>query len=126
MIADDNRDAADSLGMLLELAGHDVKVAHSGSAALAWGGSFRPDVVILDIGMPDMSGYDVVRSARQESWGKSAYFIALTGWGQAADKERAAAAGFDRHLTKPIDADFLGALLDAALLEKPTPPMNSV
>jgi signal transduction histidine kinase/CheY-like chemotaxis protein len=117
---------ADDLGMLLELAGHDVKVAHSGSAALAWGGSFRPDVVILDIGMPDMSGYDVVRSARQESWGKSAYFIALTGWGQAADKERAAAAGFDRHLTKPIDADFLGALLDAALLEKPTPPMNSV
>jgi len=120
LIADDNRDAADSLGMLLELAGHDVKVAHSGNAALASGASYRPDIVILDIGMPDMSGYDVARSARQEPWGKSAYFVALTGWGQAADKERAAAAGFDHHLTKPIDADLLSALLDATLLEKRT------
>jgi signal transduction histidine kinase/CheY-like chemotaxis protein len=118
LIADDNVDAADSLGMLLELSGHDVKVAHSGNAALGMGESYRPDVVILDIGMPDMNGYDVARSARQKPWGKSAYFIALTGWGQATDKDRAAAAGFDRHLTKPVDADVLGALLDAALLEK--------
>ena len=118
LIVDDNRDAADSLGMLLELAGHDVKVAHSGSAALASGASFRPDIVILDIGMPDMSGYEVVRYARQEPWGEAAYFVALTGWGQAADKERAAAAGFDHHLTKPIDADLLSALLDATLQEK--------
>jgi signal transduction histidine kinase/ActR/RegA family two-component response regulator len=118
LIADDNRDAADSLGMLLELAGHDVKVAHSGADALVSGKSYRPDVVILDIGMPDMSGYDVARSARRQAWGESAYLIALTGWGQAADKERAAAAGFDRHLTKPVDADFLGEILDAALLEK--------
>jgi signal transduction histidine kinase/ActR/RegA family two-component response regulator len=121
LIADDNVDAADSLGMLLELAGHDVKVAHSGNAALASGESYRPDVVILDIGMPDLSGYDVARAARHKAWGKSAYFIALTGWGQAADKERAAAAGFDRHLTKPIDADFLSGLIDAALLEKRNP-----
>jgi signal transduction histidine kinase/ActR/RegA family two-component response regulator len=121
LIADDNRDAADSLGMLLELAGHDVKVAHSGKGALDAGASYRPDIAILDIGMPDMSGYEVARSARRESWGKSAYFVALTGWGQAADKERAAAAGFDRHLTKPIDADVLGALLDAILLEKRKP-----
>jgi signal transduction histidine kinase/ActR/RegA family two-component response regulator len=118
LIADDNRDAADSLGMLLELAGHDVKVTHSGNAALIAGASYRPDVVILDIGMPDMSGHDVARAARRELWGKSAYFIALTGWGQAADKERATASGFDRHLTKPIDPDQLNALLDTALLEK--------
>jgi signal transduction histidine kinase/CheY-like chemotaxis protein len=118
LIADDNRDAADSLGMLLELAGHDVKVAYSGNAALAAGGSYNPDIVILDIGMPDMSGYDVARAARQQSWGKSAYFIALTGWGQSADKERATAAGFDRHLTKPIDPDFLSTLLEATLREK--------
>jgi CheY-like chemotaxis protein len=120
LVADDNRDAADSLGMLLELAGHDVKVAHSGNAALACGASYRPSVVILDIRMPDMSGYEVVRLARQESWGKVAYFIALTGWGQAADKERAAAAAFDRHLTKPMDADFLRTLLQATLLEQRT------
>lgn len=120
LIADDNRDAADSLGMLLELAGHNVQVAHSGNAALESGRSYRPDIVILDIGMPDLSGYDVVRAARQESWGKSAYFIALTGWGQAADRERASVAGFDCHLTKPVDTDVLSALLDAALLEKRT------
>jgi len=120
LIADDNSDAADSLGMLLELAGHDVKVAYSGNAALASGASYKPDVVILDIGMPDMSGHDVARLGRRESWGKSAYFVALTGWGQTADKERAAAAGFDHHLTKPIDADVLSALLDAILLEKRT------
>jgi len=117
LVADDNRDAADSLGMLLELAGHDVKVTHSGNAALTSGESYRPDVVILDIGMPDMSGYDVARAARREFWGKSAYFIALTGWGQAADKERATAAGFDHHLTKPIDPDQLNALLDTILLK---------
>ena len=120
LIADDNRDAADSLGMLLELAGHDVEVAYSGGAALATGESCRPDVAILDIGMPDMSGYEVARAARHEPWGKSAYFIALTGWGQATDKERAIAAGFDRHLTKPIDADLLSAIIDATLLEKRT------
>ena len=121
LIADDNRDAADRLGMLLELAGHDVNVTHSGAAALAAGKSYRPDVVILDIGMPDMNGYDVARTARQESWGKSAHLIALTGWGQATDKERAMAAGFDRHLVKPVDADVLGALLDATLLKKRSP-----
>jgi len=102
----------------LGLAGHDVNVAHSGKAALAAGGSYRPDVVILDIGMPEMNGYDVARAARQEPWGKTAYLIALTGWGQVADKERATAAGFDRHLTKPVDADVLSAILDAALLKK--------
>jgi signal transduction histidine kinase/ActR/RegA family two-component response regulator len=118
LIADDNRDAADSLGMLLELAGHDVQVTHSGAAALAAGESYRPDVVILDIGMPGMNGYEVARAARRESWGGSAYLIALTGWGQATDKERAMAAGFDRHLVKPIDADVLSALLDATLLER--------
>jgi DNA-binding response OmpR family regulator len=107
--------------VLLKLAGHDVKVAHSANAALASGASYRPDIVILDIGMPDMSGYDVARSARRESWGESAYFVALTGWGQAADKQRAAAAGFDHHLTKPIDADLLGALLDATLRVRRAP-----
>jgi CheY-like chemotaxis protein len=82
-------------------------LTHSGSAALAAGESYQPDVIILDIGMPDISGYDVARVARQKPWAKSACLIALTGWGQATDKERAEAAGFDRHLVKPIDADVL-------------------
>jgi signal transduction histidine kinase/ActR/RegA family two-component response regulator len=115
LIVDDNRDAADSLGMLLELSGRDVKVVHSGKEALILGASYRPDVVILDIGMPDMSGYEVARSARRESWGEPAYFIALTGWGQVTDKERAAAAGFDAHLVKPVDFDVLRRLVESQL-----------
>ena len=111
LIADDNRDAADTMGMLLELGGHEVIVAHSGNQALELGRQRRPDVVILDIGMPDLNGYDVARTARNEEWGKSAYLIALTGWGQAEDKERARLAGFDRHLTKPVDPDLVEEIL---------------
>jgi CheY-like chemotaxis protein len=111
LIADDNRDAADTMGMLLELGGHEVIIAHSGNQALQLGRERRPDVVILDIGMPDLNGYDVARTARNEDWGKSAYLIALTGWGQAEDKERARLAGFDRHLTKPVDPDLVEEIL---------------
>jgi CheY-like chemotaxis protein len=118
LVADDNRDAADSLGVLLKLADYEVNVAYSGTAALACGERYGPDIVILDIGMPDMDGYEVARCARQKPWGQSAYLIALTGWGQAADKERTAAAGFDNHLTKPIDADLLRSLLEATLRDR--------
>jgi CheY-like chemotaxis protein len=118
LIADDNRDAADTMGMLLELGGHEVIVAHSGNQALELGRQRRPDVVILDIGMPDMNGYEVARTARNEDWGKSAYIIALTGWGQAEDKERARLAGFDRHLTKPVDPDLVEELLKSYLIGK--------
>ena len=111
LIADDNRDAADTMGMLLELGGHEVIIAHSGKQALELGRQHRPDVVILDIGMPDINGYDVARTARNEDWGISAYMIALTGWGQAEDKERARMAGFDRHLTKPVDPDLVEEIL---------------
>ena len=113
LIADDNRDAADSLGMLLEIAGHEVTVAHSGGEALSLGRKVRPDVVILDIGMPDINGYDVARAARSEDWGRHVFMLAITGWGQAADKEKAHAAGFDRHLTKPVDPDLVEELLSA-------------
>jgi CheY-like chemotaxis protein len=118
LIADDNRDAADTMGMLLELGGHEVIVAHSGNQALELGRQRRPAVVILDIGMPDMNGYDVARTARNEDWGKSAYMIALTGWGQAEDKERARMAGFDRHLTKPVDPDLVEEILREYLIGK--------
>src|SRR5260370_39294159 len=101
LIADDNRDAADTMGMLLELGGHEVIVAHSGNQALELGRQRRPAVVILDIGMPDMNGYEVARTARNEDWGKSAYMIALTGWGQAEDNGRARMARVVRHHTEP-------------------------
>jgi DNA-binding response OmpR family regulator len=111
LVADDNRDAADSLAMLLQIDGHDVRVAHGGSAALALAQAFRPEVALLDLGMPDLSGYEVAHALRREPWGKDIYLIALTGWGQEADRRRSRDAGFDCHLTKPADPDELRAVL---------------
>jgi CheY-like chemotaxis protein len=115
VLADDNRDAADSLAMLLELDGHEVFVGYSGNQALELGRQHRPEVAILDIGMPDMNGYDVARTARREDWGKTTFLIALTGWGQAEDRDKARAAGFDRHLTKPVDPDRVHEILKTFL-----------
>ena len=111
LIADDNRDAADSLSLLLELSGHEVRVAHLGETALSLAQTFRPDVALLDIGMPDLSGYEVARALRRESWATDLQLIALTGWGQDDDRRSAMAAGFDHHLTKPVDPDELGRLI---------------
>jgi CheY-like chemotaxis protein len=111
LIADDNRDAADSLSMLLELAGHEVRVANLGRAALSLAQAFRPDVALLDIGMPDLSGYEVARELRREPWGGDIQLIALTGWGQEKDRQRALEAGFNQHLTKPIDPDQIETLI---------------
>ncbi len=111
LIADDNKDAAEALAALLELANHDVRVAHSGRAALTLAQTFRPDVALLDIGMPELSGYEVAHALRQEPWGAGILLIALTGWGQDDDRQRAKDAGFDRHMTKPIDPGELVALL---------------
>jgi CheY-like chemotaxis protein len=113
LIADDNKDAADSLAMLLELSGHEVRVTHTGRGALSLAQAFRPDTSLLDIGMPDMSGYEVAEALRREPWGASIRLIALTGWGQDDDRRRAKRAGFDHHLTKPIDPDALDALISA-------------
>jgi signal transduction histidine kinase/ActR/RegA family two-component response regulator len=115
LVADDNRDSSDSLGLLLEYEGNDVLVTYSGHQALEKGREGHPDVVILDIGMPDMTGYEAARRIRQEEWGRSVLLVAMTGWGQAEDKERAKAAGFDRHLTKPIDPSELQGLISAFL-----------
>jgi CheY-like chemotaxis protein len=111
LIADDNRDAAESLAMLLELAGHEVRVADHGKAALAVAQVFRPDMAVLDIGMPDMSGYEVARALRAEPWATGVTLIALTGWGQDSDRRRAIEAGFDHHLIKPVDPDRLAELI---------------
>jgi two-component system CheB/CheR fusion protein len=111
LVADDNRDSAETLKMLLELSGHDVLLAHSGSEALETATRARPDVGIFDIGMPDLNGYALAERIRHEAWGKRIALIALTGWGQESDKRRALAAGFDHHLTKPVDPEFLERLL---------------
>jgi two-component system CheB/CheR fusion protein len=113
LVADDNRDSAETLGMLLELSGHDVLLAHTGYEALEIATRARPDIGIFDIGMPDLTGYVLAERIRHEAWGKHITLIALTGWGQDADKRRAMAAGFDHHLTKPVDPDVLERLLQA-------------
>jgi PAS domain S-box-containing protein len=111
LIADDNEDAASTLGMLLRLAGHEVRTAHGGQAALTVARSFEPDIALLDIGMPDLNGYEVARQLRRTDSGKHVRLIALTGWGQDEDKRRAQEAGFDHHLTKPVDPHRLDELL---------------
>lgn len=103
LIADDNRDAAETLAMLLRLSGNEVYVAHGGTQALSLARSARPDVAVLDIGMPDIDGYAVARHIRAEEGGRGMLLIAVTGWGQEGDKRQAFEAGFDHHLTKPMD-----------------------
>jgi signal transduction histidine kinase/CheY-like chemotaxis protein len=111
LVADDNRDTADSLGALLRLHGHSVTVVYDGDAALSAFSSLEPQVAILDIGMPNRNGYEVAREIRSTERGARAILVALTGWGQDSDKERAAEAGFDHHFTKPTDIERLTALL---------------
>jgi len=113
LVADDNRDAADSLQRILALYGYDARAAYDGNAALALCEAFRPHVAVLDIGMPGASGYDVARALR-ERLGNGVKLIALTGWGQEGDRRRAMEAGFDFHLTKPIDPGVLNDLLAEA------------
>ncbi len=109
LVADDNRDAADSLQRILKLYGHDVRVAYDGTAAVRLGEEFHPRVAILDIGMPGTNGYEVARALRTR--GAHVTLVALTGWGQEADRRRASEAGFDFHLTKPVDPSALNELL---------------
>jgi PAS domain S-box-containing protein len=111
LIADDNRDAADSLAMLLRMEGHDVTVVYDGEQAVAAIDSLRPDIAVLDIGMPKLNGYDVSRRVREGSMGTLVTLIAVTGWGQTLDKARAAEAGFNHHFTKPIDLEVLVQML---------------
>jgi signal transduction histidine kinase len=111
LIADDNQDGAETLGMLLQLDSHEVHLAHDGSAALEMAERLQPDVAVLDIGMPGLTGYEVAERIRAESWGREMMLIAVTGWGQQSDKDKAQLAGFDHHLTKPIDPIELGRLL---------------
>jgi PAS domain S-box-containing protein len=118
LVADDNRDAADSLAIILELSGYEVLVAHTGRQALDIGTRERPDAVILDIGMPDMNGYEVARHIRGAGWGSGVFLLAMTGWGQSNDKERARAAGFDQHLTKPVDVEQVESSLGAFLQQR--------
>ncbi len=111
LVVDDNVDAADSLAMLLRLGGHDVREAHSGPAAVQAAQAYQPGVVLLDIGLPGMDGYRVAERLRQQPETQKAILIALTGYGQESDRQRAREAGFDHHLVKPVDPQRLQDLL---------------
>ena len=114
LVVDDNQDAAEMLSMALEMFGCDVVVAHSGAQALELIGNVDPALALLDIGLPDMNGYELARRLRQLPGGAARTLIATTGWGQQKDRERAFEAGFDHHLTKPIDIELLKPLLQDA------------
>ena len=114
LVVDDNKDAAVSLGMLLKVLGMDVKTVNDGPAALTTLEGFRPDVVLLDLGMPGMDGFEVARRIREHHEYDDLTLVALTGWGQPEDRERTHAAGFNHHLVKPADISALRSLLAAA------------
>ena len=114
LVTDDNQDAANSVAMLLRLSGHEVETAYDGIKAVQKAESYQPDIMLLDIGLPGMNGYDVCRSIRQQPWGKSIRIVALTGWGQDQDRRTAREAGFDDHLVKPVDPQTLRQAISAA------------
>ena len=111
LVVDDNVDAANSLGQLLEMMGNEVITFYDGESGIKAARKFRPDILLCDIGMPKMNGYDTARSIRAEEWGRNTVLVALTGYGQMDDLQRSADAGFDHHLVKPLDVDALMALL---------------
>jgi PAS domain S-box-containing protein len=118
LVVDDNRDSADSSALLLQMLGYEVRSAYDGEEAIDAAAQFRPDVVLLDIGMPKLNGYDVCRFLRKQPWGREMIIIALTGWGQEDDRRRTDEAGFDHHMVKPVDPRVLMALLASAAVEE--------
>jgi len=110
-VVDDNRDGADSLSMMLRMKGNEARSAYDGEAAVAAVVEFRPDMILLDNGLPKLTGYEACRRIREQPGGKETVIIAQTGWGQDADRERTHEAGFDYHLVKPVDPDDLIRML---------------
>jgi signal transduction histidine kinase/ActR/RegA family two-component response regulator len=117
LVVDDNADSAESLSMLLESMGHQAETALGGAEGLAQGERLRPDLVFLDLGMPGMDGLEVCRRLRATDWGRAAMVVALTGWGAESDQEATRRAGFDAHLTKPVDIASLEAIVGSGAAE---------
>jgi PAS domain S-box-containing protein len=118
LIVDDLKDSADSLAMLLGLLGHQVHTAYDGAEGVAAAERFRPDVVLLDLGMPKLNGYDACRYIREQPWGKDMFLIAVSGWGQESDRRRAEEARFNRHLLKPVDPAELMKVIESLTTAK--------
>ena len=119
LVVDDSVDSAESLALFLSMSGCETRTAGDGVEAVKLAGEFRPRVILLDIGMPRMNGYEACQAIRAEPWGKEMAIVALTGWGQQEDRKRSAAAGFDRHLVKPVEPAVLTKLLSELLPSAP-------
>jgi CheY-like chemotaxis protein len=111
LVVDDNHDSALSLAMMLSIMGHDTRTAHDGESAVATAESFLPEVVLLDIGLPKLNGYEVAQRIRETAWGKSMFLIAVTGWGQEEDRQRSSEVGLNVHMVKPVEPAALERLL---------------
>jgi CheY-like chemotaxis protein len=124
LVVDDNRDSADMMSALLRTWGHEVRTMYNGPAALASAAEHRPDIVLLDIGLPGMDGYAVARELRARGQGGALLLIAFTGYGQDEDRLRVRKAGFDHHLVKPVDPAELEAIIEA--MPAPAPSSQDV
>jgi CheY-like chemotaxis protein len=111
LVVDDNHDSALSLAMMLSIMGHETRTAHDGESAVASAESFLPDVVLLDIGLPKLNGYEVAQRIREQPWGASMFLIAVTGWGQEEDRQRSSEVGLNVHMVKPVEPSALEKLL---------------
>lgn len=118
LVVDDNHDGAKSLAEVLKLSGNETFLAHDGDEAIEAAEKYRPDVILLDIGLPTLNGFDACRRIREKPWAKETFILALTGWGQDEDRRKSAEAGFDGHLVKPVNLTELMNLLDSASLRK--------
>lgn len=114
LIVDDNRDAAAALALLLNIAGNETQTAHDGLQAIERAEAFHPDVVLLDIGLPKLNGYEACRRIRAQPWGKNIVLVALTGWSLEEERMESKDSGFDHHLVKPVELDALKGLLGEA------------
>jgi signal transduction histidine kinase/ActR/RegA family two-component response regulator len=122
LVVDDSIDSAESMAIILEMSGHDVRKAHNGPDALSAASEYRPDVVLMDIGMPGMSGHEVAQKMRETASMREVILIAMTGYGRQVDREQSRAAGFDHHLVKPLDFDKLNEVLTASTASAKQPP----
>ena len=111
LVVDDNHDSALSQAMMLSIMGHETRTAHDGESAVAAAESFLPDVVLLDIGLPKLNGYEVAQRIREKPWGASMFLIAVTGWGQEEDRQRSTEVGLNVHMVKPVEPAALEKLL---------------
>ena len=119
LVVDDNHDSALSLAMMLSIMGHETRTAHDGETAVSTAESFLPDVVLLDIGLPLLNGYEVAQRIREQSWGASMFLIAVTGWGQEEDRQRSSEVGLNVHMVKPVEPSVLEKLLAELPQDRP-------